>query len=54
MPGGPCVETSRSNPRNTPSTPNPILDSDNFGTVKFPLKDKKSRRLTHDKPAANS
>lgn len=37
---GPWVETSRSSPKKTPSTPNPILDSDNFGTVKFPLQDK--------------
>ncbi|TNN81751.1 hypothetical protein EYF80_007880 [Liparis tanakae] len=41
---GPWVETSRSSPRNTPSTPNPILDSGNFGTVKFPLQDKKRKR----------
>lgn len=38
---GPWVETSRSSPRNTPSTPNPILESDNLGTVKFPLQRQK-------------
>lgn len=44
---GPWVETSRSSPRNTPSTPNPILDSVNFGTVKFPLRDKSKATHQH-------
>lgn len=51
-PWGPCVETSRSSPRNTPSTPKPILDSDNFGTVKFPLQRHRTRarKVTHQNP----
>lgn len=34
---GPCVETSRSNPRNTPNTLRAMLDSGIFGSVRFPL-----------------
>lgn len=34
---GPCVETSRSNPRNTPNTLRAMLDSGIFGSVMFPL-----------------
>lgn len=45
---GPWVETSRRSPRKTPSTPNPILDSESFGTVKFPLQEHKKNNSVNE------
>lgn len=46
---GPWVDTSSRSPRNTPSTTDPILDSGNLGTVKFPLRRNEERKETKSK-----
>lgn len=51
---GPCVETSRSNPRNTPNTLRAMLDSGIFGSVMFPLWEKEKTAVSRSTSSADT